>query len=82
MEAVDLARRQAALPDWLADMAGVRLNVRPEQWRITNPEQGTELFYAFPLLPRSPLTDALPPVRLWAETPQGLMPFGESVGNN
>lgn len=81
MEAADLARRQVALPDWLADMAGVRLNVRPEQWRIPNPEQGTELFYAFPLLPRSPLTDALPPVRLWAETPQGLMPFGENTGN-
>lgn len=82
VKAGDFARRQEALPDWLADMAGVRLNVRPEQWRIPNPEQGSELFYAFPLLPRSPLTDALPPVRLWAETPQGLMPFGESAGNN
>lgn len=81
MKAEELARRQTALPGWLADMAGVRLNVRPAQWRIPSPEQGTDIFYAFPLIPRSPLADVVPPVRLWAETPQGLMPFGESAGN-
>ena len=81
VKAAEYSRRQEPLPGWLADMAGVRLNVRPGQWRIPNPEQGTELFYAFPLAPCSPLVDRAPSVRLWAETPHGLMPFGESSGN-
>lgn len=82
MQAAEYARRQVALPDWLADIAGVRLHVRPEHWRIPNPEQGgSDLFYAFPLFPRSPLAKSMPPVRIWGETPQGLMPFGESAGN-
>ena len=74
----DLARKREALPDLLADVSGVRLNVRPEQWRVPDPGEGKELFYAFPLQQISPLAAAgsVPPLAIRAETPRGLMPLG------
>ena len=78
MQAAESVRRKAALPDFLADMSGVRLHVRPGQWRIPDPDGGDDPVYAFPVLAYAPLSAAIPVVRLWAETPEGLMPFADA----
>lgn len=76
MLAAESVQRGTALPDWLTGVAGIRLRMRPEQWRTSDPAQEDGLFYTFPLQQRSPLSgDVVPFLRIWAETPRGLMPF-------
>ena len=79
MRAVESARHGMALPVWLDGVAGIRLHMRPDQWRISDPGQGDGLCYAFPLQACSPQAGSVPFLWIWAETPRGLMSFAGSA---